>query len=313
MLTLGMRCTVWAFAREPYRRLHDSASKDKSCERRSSVFLDALNLCFNTRGLGWNWSQDLFVFPENRPVRSVQAFTTHVAASAILHFILLDFLHYRVQAFSPGTFGLYNGTIFDPELPTLRRFVHAAHISWYSGVVIYSSMQAVYDLCTVVGILILRQSPQDWPPFFWQPWKSSSLSAFWKRWHQTFREFFVGLGGYPMWLLFGRVGGVLGTFTVSGILHLVGLWGMGRGINMWDVFGMVGFFVMMGFGILLEGLYKRITGKRVAGWLGRIWTLIWLEVWATFLVDAWARRGLISSQFFPDPYRPAYLVFGPLA
>ncbi|THV02797.1 hypothetical protein K435DRAFT_652611, partial [Dendrothele bispora CBS 962.96] len=310
MVTLGMRCIKWSLAVKPYRRLYNRAQEPKSREDDRSIFVEAFELCLCPRGCNWNWSEGLFIPQDERPVDSRRAFVAYVALSAISHLLLFDFTHYHIQSFSPDTFGLHDGTIFDLNLPPILRYARSSWISFCSGAVIYCAMQTIYDINTLIAVLLLRQSPRDWPPFFHKPWQATSLTEFWgKRWHQFFREIFVGLGGQPFSLVFGRVGGVMGSFLVSGILHYLGLWGMGKGSS---IFGMIGFFLMMGVGVTLEGLFKKVTGMRTEGWLGRIWTFLWLIGWANFLVDAWAQKSLISSQFFPDSYRLAYLAFGPL-
>ncbi|KAF8141425.1 hypothetical protein EV363DRAFT_1308075 [Boletus edulis] len=67
-------------------------------------------------------------------------------------------------------------------------------------------MQMIYDLCTVFGILLLGQDPAQWPPAF-------DPSDFWgRRWRQFLRYTFLLLGGYPLSLIWGRSGVVIGPF-----------------------------------------------------------------------------------------------------
>jgi hypothetical protein len=77
---------------------------------------------------------------------------------------------------------------------------------------------------------------------------------------------------------------------------------MGRGTNSWAV---TGFFLMMGVGVILEGIFKKVTGVRVGGWGGYIWAMCWTLGWANIIVDAWARIGLMGSVFVPADVRPA--------
>jgi hypothetical protein len=98
----------------------------------------------------------------------------------------------------------------------------------------------------------------------------------------------------------------MGAFLMSGILHVVGSWGLGRGA---DPIKITGFFLMNGLGIILESLYKLSTGKRVGGIVGLIWTYIWLILWGNFLVDAWFERGLGTSRHWPLHVSPAFHVF----
>ena len=113
---------------------------------------------------------------------------------------------------------------------------------------------------------------------------------------------FVSFGGNTLALLMGRVGTVLGAFFVSGVFHAFGLWGMGRGGEFLKV---IGFFMIMAVGILLEYSWKKVTGSRVDGFFGRVWTFVWLLGWGNIIVEAWCTKGMIGSVFFPDGLRPS--------
>ncbi|KAI0296090.1 hypothetical protein B0F90DRAFT_1747190 [Multifurca ochricompacta] len=52
------------------------------------------------------------------------------------------------------------------------------------------------------------------------------------------------------------------------------------------------------------GGFTKATGLRVRGLLGWLWTMTWTVFWGAFLHDAWARRGLFSTEIFPDYVRP---------
>ncbi|KAE9403665.1 hypothetical protein BT96DRAFT_964467 [Gymnopus androsaceus JB14] len=319
MTALGFRVIIWASSKAPYKRLSrrgvDSEETSPGSPLASNdwkqLSLDAFDLAFNLRGIGWDWSQSIHVPLETRPTSTKIAFVSWTLASLCLHLPILDLLHYTVQRFGPGTFGtVIGGSIFDESLPPLIRYSRSTLITFLSGLVVYCAIQIVYDISTIFGIVVLRQLPTQWPPVFDEPWKATSLSEFWaKRWHTLFRQLFVGIGGGPGYALFGRIGGVLGAFFVSGLLHYIGLFGLGNGS---DVLGMIGFFVFNGCGIILEAFWKRHTGHRVGGWLGRIWTYVWLLLWANFLVDGWAQKGLIGALFFPDAQRLPVKIFGPL-
>jgi len=82
----------------------------------------------------------------------------------------------------------------------------------------------------------------------------------------------------------------------------LGLWGMGRGT---DFLRVAGFFLMMGVGTVLEFAFKSVTGKRVGGFFGWMWSMLWILGWGNMLVDAWLVRGLAGSRFMPDKWRPA--------
>jgi hypothetical protein len=113
------------------------------------------------------------------------------------------------------------------------------------------------------------------------------------------------VGGKPCSYLFGRAGGVLGAFFISGVLHDLGCWSLGRGT---DIKSVSGFFLMNGIGIILEHTYKSITGKRVDGVAGWIWTHTWLIGWGSLLINAWFERGLAESRFWPQHFSLAFFV-----
>lgn len=102
----------------------------------------------------------------------------------------------------------------------------------------------------------------------------------------------------------GRAGAVMGAFAVSGVLHDLGMRGMGRGS---DTLPVVGFFLIHGVGVTMEYAWKQATGRRVGGVTGWLWVLSWFLLWGHLLVDAWARSGLIGSDFCPEAYRPSTL------
>lgn len=143
----------------------------------------------------------------------------------------------------------------------------------------------VYQLVTLIAIVLLRHNPTSWPPLFDDPWLSVSLHEFWsKRWHQLLRQTFLVMGGYPLAFIFSlpfggprsrtsmastarMAGFILGTFTASGLFHYWAMYAMGRGTDLHCLL----FFVMQAVGVGLERLWKNVTGRRVGGWAGRIW------------------------------------------
>ncbi|KAG6918962.1 hypothetical protein DXG01_010201 [Tephrocybe rancida] len=277
----------------------------------NQVFIDAFELCCNLRGTGWNWSQHLQIPQETRPTRSPTAFVAATLYSLFLHLLQFDALQYSIQWLGPTTLGSAEGaSIFDANLPPLLRYTRSTVITFLSGMTVYTAIQAGYHIPTIFGVLVFKQDPSLWPPAFKTPWLSTSLTEFWaKRWHQLFRDIFIAIGGKPLSLLLGRAGGVLGVFTISGILHDIGLWGMGRGA---DFLNVGGFFIINGLGLCLEQLWRSFTGRRVGGWSGRVWTLVWVIGWGHILVDAWATKGLMGSAFFPQNWRLTTYIFGPL-
>ncbi|KAL0954791.1 hypothetical protein HGRIS_003739 [Hohenbuehelia grisea] len=309
LTTLAMRVISWTFQSEPRRRRDPKTKPIPEDETTQSISIkqacfDAGDLILNLRGIGWDWSIGLQVPPEWRTTSSITTFLAQTFASFVFHLVAFDHLHFTIQSFSPSTIGAAcGGTIFDASLPPVQRYLRSSFISFLSGLTIYSAIQLVYDLCTMIGLLVYRQTPAQWPPLFYQPWKATSLNEFWAlRWHQLFRDQFISCGGRILLLLLGRPGAVMGVFFMSAVLHHFGTWGMGRGV---DFASIGGYFLLMGVGVILEGFWKKLTGNRVQGLVGWIWTISWTIGAANNLIDAWSERGLIGSQFLPAEWRPS--------
>jgi hypothetical protein len=113
------------------------------------------------------------------------------------------------------------------------------------------------------------------------------------------------------------VGFVIGTFLASGLFHELSAYAMGYGIEWRPVL----FFLIQGILVLGEVLFRRISGKKVQGWAGRIWTYIaivglgqpmgassFLGVRAakanSMKVDLWLRRGVGVAVIFPTAWSP---------
>lgn len=330
MIVLGMRVTEWTFVKRPLKRLSvNEPSVSQFCGHTTGVNLNedaepsegsisgtqitqalwnACDLIFNMRGHGWNWAQGWRPPRETRPTSSTTAFLSVTSFSVFGHFLLFDLLLNIIRSFSPSTFGSpTGGTIYDPSLSCFPRYTRSTFISLLSGTAIYAMVQMGYDISTIISILIFRQDPVQWPPIFDSPWRSTSLIACWsKRWHQALRSPFINIGAKPLSFLVGRVGGVMGAFLWSAVLHDWGLWGTGRGTDFW---GVGGFFLMMGVGCIVETLFKKTTGLKVDGWAGWLWTMSWVVGWGNILIDAYARKGILGNTFMPKEYMPSQILF----
>ncbi|KAJ2913634.1 hypothetical protein MD484_g6774, partial [Candolleomyces efflorescens] len=308
MFTLAMRAVIWTFKIEPLYKTTTTDLKSKPDSYTiTKVAKDAFDLSANLRGLGWNWSKGLVIPPETRPTHSRLAFTLSTLLQTLLFTTLFDLLHYTVQSLGPGLASPQGSTIFDGSLPPHIRYTRSTLITLFTGLTVCLGIQIGYNLLTLAGLWVFGNHPSAWPPIFDTPWFASSLADFWaRRWHQVFRDMFICGGSRPLARVFGRVGSVMGAFLVSGLLHVAGLWGMGRGTEFWSV---AGYFLMMGVGVVLEGVWKAVTGKRVGGVLGNVWAFGWVVVWGNWMVDAWARKGLMGSMFFGEGSRPVDLVF----
>jgi hypothetical protein len=304
---MALRSVAWTFAKKPLRRYDllpvEGGQHATPVERPLSIptiLLDSLDLMCNLRGIGWSWSP----FSKTSPRRSRQPPTIPtILFKLLLKLLTFDVAHYLVQHTRPTVNVPAGDTLFDPALSTLPRCAWAAFYTLCGGTVIYTTVDALYHIATLVGRVLLRQPAWRWPPLSDRPWTSTSIADFWSfRWHQFFRHLFVEFGALvPGAALFGRPGALVGAFVVSGVMHDVGMWGLGRGTE----FGTVGgFFVLMGFGACAEIGFRELTGRKVGGLWGWAWTMAWTLGWGTLMIDAWARRGMIAADFFPYGLRP---------
>ncbi|KAG6330096.1 hypothetical protein ID866_8992 [Astraeus odoratus] len=121
---------------------------------------------------------------------------------------------------------------------------------------------------------------------------ATSVRELWgRRWHQLLRRILVTLGSWPLSVVFGRIGYILGSFLVSGVYHSVIVLSLNGAVEMW---WMPLSFGMMGVAIVLEHWFSLLTGRKVGGWVGRLWTVGWVLVWGSMIVDGLARAGLFG-------------------
>ncbi|KAG1859128.1 hypothetical protein C8R48DRAFT_714675 [Suillus tomentosus] len=297
MFCIAARALEWTVQAKPFVRMARRSSTDVP---KQNLVLDTIDLICNPRGCGWDWSQGLYIPPETHPTSSRLAFATSVLVSGLKHSFLCGALHSAVKSFSPDTFGSVDGgTIFDDSLPPHLRYLRSSIIATLCAFTSYSILQASYEITTVICVLIFRQHPDQWPPSFDSPWRATSLREFWsRRWHQWLRRTFIFFGGNPLYLLFGRVGGVMGPFLVSGFMHHLHVLPYDPSSEMWR---MMLPFGMMGVGMVIE---RAVSGNKTGGWIGWMWTMCWMVLWGNVLVDGWARTGLLGSSSAFDRATP---------
>ena len=305
MFGIALRTIGWTFIKRPLRRYDPpKRNQDTPIERRlsaSTVFLDALDLLGNQRGIGWSWSKNPFP-RDSTPPPSIAL----LLIKTLFKLTLFDAARYIVLCVRPGVDNPGGDTIFDPSLTLVPRAALAALCCACTGVCGYTTIDSLYHIATIVGRIVYRQPAFMWPRLFHRPWLSTSIDEFWSfRWHQLPRRDFVVFGARPGGALFGRPGAVMGAFAVSAILHHIGLWGVGKGA---DFVTAGGFFLLMGVGAVMEGAFTRVTGLRVGGWVGWLWTTVWMLLCGTFMVDGWARHGAFGLQWFPDGFRPGRVI-----
>lgn len=296
------------FKRIAFSALPDNAPDDLTTQLQGAL-LNGVDLCANARGIGWDWGKGIYVPPKSAgySVPSTPKPALNFLISYAKAQLLFDFILFAQQSWTlyPSEYITHpaGGTIFDPTLSPLLRYGKVVAMTLLCSLGLCTSFSATYNAVAFISIAVFRQHSDQWPPLFQEPWRATSLSDFWGlRWHQVFKRAFIVTGAKPVSKLFGRAGGVIGAFLVSGLMHDWGVWGAGLGT---DPFAITLFFFMMSVGIVFEVLLKEKTGVKVQGVVGWMWAMAWLFFWGSFIVDAWARRGLIISKMSPDSQRPS--------
>jgi hypothetical protein len=267
----------------------------------SSVLLDAFDLLFNLRGIGWSCSSKSS--PRRSTVPPPESILS-VFATLLFNVTVLDATQYVMQRAGPTVHNNVSdgSSLFDPNLSFFPRNAWAAFAGICGGVWAYSLVETMYRTTTLIGRVVFRQAASQWPPVSRRPWLSTSIGEYWSfRWHQVFRPIFVAFGARPGGKLLGGPGAIMGAFTVSAVFHHIAVWSLGNGSEFSTVGGT---FLIMGLGCIMEVAFHKVTGMRVRGFAGWLWTMLWTTVWGTLMLDGWARYGNIEINVIPDRLRP---------
>ena len=306
MMTL--RCIEWAIYSAHMKPVPGTPA-DANARRAtwSSLLLNACDLAVGPRELNWQGPSKPKSLRQPYPLQRESSFMRQRALSSALHLVLSDFLLFSLQSFSPEIGTSEGGSIFNPSLPASQRYIRSTLMTLLLGGTIYAITRTFYDGLSMIGVLIFRQHSSQWPPLFTSPWRATSLKELWgERWHHLNRSWIINVGAKPMRRAFGPTGGVLGAFTISGLMHDFGLRGAGRGS---DFFAVVGFFFMMGVGVILESMWTAVHGKTPSGVAGWLWTFSWVALWGNNIVNAWLVRGVAAAGVIPEEYRPSKAVW----
>lgn len=289
-----MRNLVWTFKTKPLRRISPAEGSRANSAGDKSIWqtiADTCDLLYNFRGIGWNWPQRLPI-PTDKPSASKVAFVKSSSISLFKISILFGLIRYFEQSVFPLTFRpSRGGSIFDTSLPPVERYLWSSLLTIITGFKLFAMLTLAINFLALFGVLLLKQDPSYWPPLFDKPWLSTSVSElFHKRWHQMCRDCFIHLGFVPFSMAFGKAGGVLGAYLVSGLYHSVGTWAMGG-----EFVPVTVFFVAVGVGCVLEHSFKMVTGRLVQGCMGRTWAFIWLVGWGHLIAESWAQAGFFAN------------------
>ncbi|KAG9122351.1 hypothetical protein FRC07_001327 [Ceratobasidium sp. 392] len=331
-LGAGCSCLVMklldiATLKQPLKR-----KSEETCPR-SELFSfrqlwDAIDYSLDLRGLSWDFGRDCHVPPETRDTSSLFDFEKDTAQQFLKHALLCDFVFTVISQI--GTLGTpAGGTIFvSTHLPfplrfiPIPRFFTALFVATLLGQAAYHTLSGIHLFCTFLSAPFFEDPAKAWPPLFGKPWQATSVHNFWShQWHSVLRRGFWATGGHLGWKIGGGIGAVIGAFLMSGLLHDLGMWCMGQGM---DFSRVTGYFVLQGLVVILEKTVdldvwiertdtkdsqKYIIRASIAGYpkkpeylarctslneyLVKVWTAFWVVVPATLAVDAWAQRGLL--------------------
>lgn len=180
------------------------------------------------------------------------------------------------------------------------------------GIGMWAIFVGYFSLASIVHFILDPRAQLYWDPLpFGNPLRATSLHQFWAReWHAIMRRVWYFNGYLPMHCIstrllrlnrrFARALAVLATFALSGFFHELGLYAMRRGVgptsNLTTLpssspcppldparpgfgansFVTLRFFLSQAVALILEDIWRTMTGKRVGGILGWLWVLVWL-------------------------------------
>lgn len=262
-----------ATAGTPRESISSKLAAAPSASSISSGIYDALELFFSFRGIGWDFGTGtgLYVPAHTHDTSCRRTFLLQTLRLALMYFLGLDFIHTFIGLL-PGIGSPEGGSIFIDFLPPAQRYILATLVTFTFILFNYIYLGLMYEVLAFSAVLVLRHDPSSWPPIFDRPIQRTSLRAYWARgWHNSLRQTFFDLGGFPLERAFGKIGRELGTCLGSGLFHYL-VW-IAFGKTDWRIFAMfAGQFV----GLRIETAWKWWTGHPVGGVPGRIWMWFWL-------------------------------------
>ncbi|KAG0149909.1 hypothetical protein CROQUDRAFT_88455 [Cronartium quercuum f. sp. fusiforme G11] len=275
----GLRSVIWGTASDPYYLLADPNPSSSVFDR----LLFAISLQSSPRGIGWS-----FGVPAKPVDQTRFAFLLETLRRLAFNLPML--------VCSVILIGVIDSSSSAPSLG-LRHL-----IAFFIGIQVWTMLDTAGCLVRLFA-LAFNLDLSKHPFFLDAPIKASSLADFWsRRWHSLAKHVFVEAGARPAQAIarffagegqFSRASGILGAFLISGLLHEFCLW-----FATWPdyTFRTTLFFTAQGLGVVLEAVFRRATGLRVDGWLGRVWMLGWLVCWGRLMIDAWMEQNVVDKE-----------------
>lgn len=274
-----------------------------------------LALLMSPRGLQCTWSPPAHVVPLRKPTSKSAFVGETIMVGLGMHLLFLATCAFAVPSCQNprGAYGFLTEEIGLPPsrlLETISPYILCLVFGGtaYSG---FSLLAALFNLVEVVVYWLARIvlptdfkpeefNPVWYPPLFSAPWSRHNLTDFWaKGWHATFRYDFIYCGALPFLKMFGgygpmttKIAGLAGAMLCSAAMHEIALVAITK-ID-WT-FVTTRMFIGQGIGIVLETVYRKLTGKKVGGPFGFLWTLAHLVLWGKPCVEVWVSHGLGKS------------------
>ncbi|KAF8323285.1 hypothetical protein DL93DRAFT_2223221 [Clavulina sp. PMI_390] len=308
-----------------------------------AILLDGLELLSNLRGIGYKHGTGtgIYVEPDWRDRTDRRRYLRQTVVTGLWWFLLVDstnsiLKHANVRV--PG------GTIFGRGRNFWESAIISTALAQLTAVCLGYCFNLMHLFYSFFAVFFRKDSDfpmedEGWGPHFNQWWLATSLHHFWGiRWHQTARNLFLGIGGYPAGAAFrsvasllpfpsspkaraivakqaGNAGLLLGVFLASGLMHHWAFYASGPIIDRktGEVIngggmpggGTIWYFTANAFGIGAEKLWRGVTGKPMGGWIGAIWTWIWIVGGAQILLNSWYSVGYQIGMYIPPVLSPS--------
>lgn len=302
LIVLALRCIIWGTTSTPYYRVSSTRPPEQTPATLYDCLWFACELLYNFRGIGWSFGLPI------KPQKQTNS----------------EFLRATYRRL------LINATVFLTSLELLALLKDSPYFEMFPFCYLKGVLAMPFFWVTIdsVGCLsrfvavIFNLDKNEYPFFIDSAHKSTSLIEFWsRRWHSCLRHTLIEAGARPAYLFMrfidksylngttnemAKAAGILGAFFMSGLVHEFGLW-FSTHLD-WS-FRTTTFFLAQGVGILLERGFTRMTGRRVGGWQGWTFFVVWLLFWLRPMIDACIEHGMINLDRMPtvSMYLRSYL------
>ncbi|KAM0791374.1 hypothetical protein ACM66B_005839 [Microbotryomycetes sp. NB124-2] len=296
--------------------------KQRDHDSLSQILTWSISLLFSMRGIGWAFGPPARSLAPHGPKNSrtlieqlVIAIVKRQAIFSTMSAILLTPEPERARRLVALGATAQHAAVGSKAIGTLA-FGTAACCALEMGFSIATLLACVgTNVLRTILPVDLQPAPFDiraYPPIFQEPWHPESVSTFWSsQWHSFFSRSFHFLGFEPVSKItskafgkaIGRIAGVTAVFALSSWLHEYALASASNhAINLdrtkldfGTKYGSIIYFMSQGLGIVFEGLWRAITGKRVSGPLGTLWAYFFIVGLGFFVYRNWSTMGLFQN------------------